>query len=217
MMKAVLEMKPNLESITFKYLMPGHSYLPNDKDFGDIERALKYNQRIYTPDDYIQIMALCKKKNSLITSQMEIDDFYSTEPLEKLIVNRKKKTRNVKVNWMKTRELGITKEDPYHIYMKSDFDREDFDCLDITRKISNRRNGGSDNPEEGVFKSHLIKLWPSRKPIAEPKLRDIISIMHLIPEDARHFYNNLTGRADHIEDDVDGFSTELDFILEDEE
>lgn len=66
-MKALLQeiKKPNSESITFKYLIPGHTYLPNDKDFGDIERALKFNQWIYTPEDYIHIMHMCKKKNPL--------------------------------------------------------------------------------------------------------------------------------------------------------
>lgn len=30
-----------------KFLVSGHSFLPNDSVFGDIEKALKYQQRLY--------------------------------------------------------------------------------------------------------------------------------------------------------------------------
>lgn len=68
--KIVLLMKTlfnsiELDNITLKYLYPGHSFLPNDRNFSDIESALKHQQRLYTPQDYINVMRTCKKKKSI--------------------------------------------------------------------------------------------------------------------------------------------------------
>lgn len=45
-----------LNTITLKNLYPGHSFLPNVRNFSDIESALKYQQRLYTPQDYINVL-----------------------------------------------------------------------------------------------------------------------------------------------------------------
>lgn len=55
----------NLETITLNFLISGHSFLPNDSDFSDIECKLKSYQRLYTPNDYIEIMKNCRKKSPL--------------------------------------------------------------------------------------------------------------------------------------------------------
>lgn len=65
MLKVILESSSkahNLESITLRFLYSGHSFLPNDSYFGDIESALKHHERLYTPEDYMQIMRTCRKK-----------------------------------------------------------------------------------------------------------------------------------------------------------
>lgn len=51
--------------------------------------------------------------------------------------------------------------------MKADFDQEEYDCVDVTRKISIRRNGSENPDSDDVFKSQLTKLWPNGNPIAE--------------------------------------------------
>lgn len=47
-LKAVLESHHTLGQITLRYLYPGHSFLPNDSDFGDIESSLKLQQCLYS-------------------------------------------------------------------------------------------------------------------------------------------------------------------------
>lgn len=51
MLKALLVDHPTLQTIKLRFLESGHSFLPNDTDFGRIECALKYHQRLYTPED----------------------------------------------------------------------------------------------------------------------------------------------------------------------
>lgn len=74
-------------------MIPGHSFLPNDIDFGYIESVLKLQQRLYTLEDYKRIMESCKKKTPRCQAK---DDFVSTLKLEKAIVNRKKDTEKTK-------------------------------------------------------------------------------------------------------------------------
>ncbi|CAH0562935.1 unnamed protein product [Brassicogethes aeneus] len=92
-LKTVLESHQSLKSICFKYLVPGHSYLPNDSDFGKIERALKNQLRVYTLQEFKNIVLSCSKKRKFVVHEMEKEEFLSTEDLEKLITNRKTDTK----------------------------------------------------------------------------------------------------------------------------
>lgn len=56
-------------------------------------------------------------------------------------------------------------------------------------------------------------MWPTGKAIPGPKLKDLKSLLHLIPNDAKGFYQTLTS-DENILDDVDGFSGEIDFQIE---
>ena len=49
----------NIEIIGHKFLLSGHSYLPNDADFGVIEMALRKKNFLYTPEDYYEIIKQC--------------------------------------------------------------------------------------------------------------------------------------------------------------
>lgn len=66
-LKYILHSSQYLEAITLKFLCSGHSFLPNDSDFGDIESALKHQQRLYLPSDYINVMKECRKKIHLLS------------------------------------------------------------------------------------------------------------------------------------------------------
>ncbi|XP_050298051.1 uncharacterized protein LOC126737272 isoform X1 [Anthonomus grandis grandis] len=89
LLKAILETHPCLKTIYFKYLIPGHSFLPNDTDFGKIERSLKYQIRLYTLNEFKQVLENCSKKNKFVTCEMTKDDFLGTLQIEKSITNRK--------------------------------------------------------------------------------------------------------------------------------
>ncbi|KAH9638297.1 hypothetical protein HF086_007400 [Spodoptera exigua] len=64
-----------------------------------------------------------------------------------------------------------------------------------------------------VFLMCYIPMWPTGKAIPGPKLKDLKSLLHLIPQDAKGFYQNLTADDDLL-DDVDGFSGVVDFEVE---
>lgn len=205
-LKSCLEETENLKKITLNYLIPGHTYLPNDKDFGDIECALKHQQRLYNQADYEQVMRKARKKNPLVVKSMLKEEFFGTCQIEKNITNRKKDVRKNKINWLETRSIQLHKDKPHSIFMSKNFNK-DYVEVDIEKK-----SRGFKRPNF-FYSPKLVSLWPDGKPISVEKLNDIQSYLQLIPPDCQDFFKNLTSSADII-DDVDGFNAGLDFDVE---
>jgi hypothetical protein len=56
--------------------MSGHSFLPNDRDFGIVEMAIRKTNFLYVPEDYYKLIAQChKKKNKFSAHQMKHEHF----------------------------------------------------------------------------------------------------------------------------------------------
>ncbi|XP_063226904.1 uncharacterized protein LOC134533326 [Bacillus rossius redtenbacheri] len=194
MLKACLEDHPSLQSVTLKFLLSGHSFLPNDADFSDIECALKHVQRLYLPAEYIEV-------------KMQSRDFFGTEKLETMVVNRKVTQEKEKINWLNIREIKIMKEEPLKIFTRTDF-QSSYSVVDLEKKPTKGRQ-----VQQFSYRSCLVPMWVGGKDIAAPKLKDLKSIMSLIPNDAKEFYRSLTGSRS-VEDDIDGFCAPLDFETE---
>ncbi|XP_047518759.1 uncharacterized protein LOC125058680 [Pieris napi] len=206
LLKVILASHPTLKVIDLNFLESGHTFLPNDTDFGKIESHLKQFQRLYTAEDYINVIKTCTKKNPLVPMKMKRNDFVSTEKLEKNITNRKMFVNKVKVNWLKTKHIQLRKENEHSFFMKTD-DNEHYQELHIGRKYK-----GSLLPLSAEL---LVPLWPEGKPITQAKLNDLKSMFNLIPEDCLLFYKNLKGMEGP--DFIEGFSGEADYELEDQD
>lgn len=89
MLKAMLNGHPTIEQIIMRFLESGHSFLPNETDFGKIECALKLQQRLYTPDN-MQVMKSCKKQKPMHVHRMKKENFMSCLNINQNISNRKK-------------------------------------------------------------------------------------------------------------------------------
>lgn len=208
LMKTVLESQPSMQKIFMRFLVSGHSFLPNDSDFSDVECALKHQQRLYVPEDYIHVMKECRRKNKFRVTRMKKADFYGTAEIEKQVTNRKVDVNKDKVSWLKAREIYLDKSKPFSIFLRENFNEDHYFELDIKKRQAGR-------PASKNFKDLLLPMWQNGKEISVPKLQDIKSIMHLIPEDCQDFYRNLVGK-EGLEDDVDGFTGPPDFEVEEE-
>lgn len=204
MMKCILEETLHLKSIRIRFLVSGHSFLPNDSDFGDVECAIKKQNKIFSPQDYINIMRTCRRKRRININRMVKDDFVSTKKLEKAIVNRKKTCEAEKINWLHIKEIKILKEKKNSIFIRAGYNDES------EYKEINIKKGKGPNVNLSTL---LEPLWPNGKEVAEAKLKDIKSYLHLIPEEDHPFYKNLIGNPNIVED-IDGYNMDLDFDLE---
>lgn len=209
MLKHIIASHPTLKKISLRFMIPGHSFLPNDSEFGDVECHLKTNQRVYTDDDYINIMKKSRRKHPFIVTKMSCEEFLSSESLESNITNRKSNTEEAKINWFTFREIEVREKEPFSIFVKSKLSDSTWQEINIFKKASRGRPCSSKN----LFSENLNLRWPNGKGISQPKMKDLKSMLHLIPNDAKPFYRKFFEDVS-IVDDIDGFNGELDFEIE---
>lgn len=147
---------------------------------------------------------------------MTKEHFISCEKLEKSVTNRKKGSGGENVNWLKLKVIESRKSEPFKIFVKSDLKQDTYVEINIKKKGNKTKSPGGSVTSRKFYSDNLNELWPQGKPISKEKLQDLKSMYHLIPKDCLSFYKNL--KSADLEDDVDGFSGELDFEvqLEDE-
>jgi len=101
MLKLVCDPSLQYSIITQKFLESGHSFLPNDSDFSDIEKRLKYYPELHSPSAWYDIIreARCPNKQPFYVIQMaesagsdNSSYFLSTKKLEQSVTNRKTDT-----------------------------------------------------------------------------------------------------------------------------
>ena len=107
----------NIKVIDHKFMVSGHSFLPNDADFGVIE-AYNKSRPIYDPDDWYEAIIMSKKKQPFHMKVMSQSEIFSVESLLKNITNRNTNNLKQPVNWLKLRWLRYTKENPLQILYK---------------------------------------------------------------------------------------------------
>lgn len=158
---------PSLETISLRFLESGHSFLPNDSDFGDVECKLKTNERIFTAEKYMEIMKDCRINNKFHVNRMSPNvDFYSVDNLLKYTINRKKDSNKAKVSWMEAHEIVMEKSNPLTIKMKKQIDGE-------SQSLNLQRKGCS---PIGFKKINLEQLWPKGRPLTPEKIKDLKSM-----------------------------------------
>lgn len=175
----------NIEVIDHKFMTSGHSYLPNDSDFGIIEKAAK-NRTMFVPNDWYEVMTTAKKKNKFILVRMDKRDFFSTAALEKVITKRKKDEENKDVNWLSIQWLRYEKNKPYKILYKYTLNTDiEFSCLNLKPTKPGRQFD---------FKNiHLQQLYNSSRVISNLKIRDMLYLLKYIPPVHHSFFAELKG------------------------
>jgi hypothetical protein len=121
MMMHLLQNHENLKTITFKFRVSGHSFLPNDSDFGDVECAMRHQQRLYLPEYIIKVMKQSRRFNKFVVSRRNRSDFIGIGTVEAGITNRKVSISGEAVSWLNTREIKLEKGHPQSLFMRSDF------------------------------------------------------------------------------------------------
>jgi len=71
--------KFEFEKITHTFLVSGHSYLPNDADFGVVERSKPKSSEIFCLDQWCKHIEACCKKNPFRVQVITADELFTTE------------------------------------------------------------------------------------------------------------------------------------------
>ena len=180
----------NIEEIDHKLLVSGHSFLPNDQDFGLIEKAKKKTNQIYVPAQWQGIVRHAKRKQPIFNVRpMTSDDFFSTSILEKTTVNRKLNTDTEKVEWLKIQWMQFRKSDKVNMFYKYSCDTDAvFSKVDFS---INRVKRGRARCVDMQRCSELQTLYPKGRKLKKAKIADLMSLLKYIPPVHHQFYYSL--------------------------
>lgn len=172
---------PELKSIQQHFYVSGHSYNSCDSSFSTIEKQKRSTQDIFSVEHWINVIRQAKKKEpKFVVTQMTKTDFFSSESLEKLIVNRKKTISGEKINWFRFQKIIYERENQF--LLKS----VDYGNGDAVQTISLAKRGSNN-----VLRKKLNYLYPDGRPISKKKYDDLQQLSKNIPEQYRSFYRLL--------------------------
>lgn len=190
-----------IKIIDHKFMVSGHSFLPNDRDFGQIEQYAKKIIK-YVPEDWYTIIRKCRSRKPFVVYEMQKDDFYGSKSLEDAVIRRKKNKDNAPVAWLKIQWLHFEKNKPYKIFYKETLNEDiPFDVIDL---LPNNRKGA---PKQ--FKNiALSPLYESSLPINDKKKKDMEELFQFIPPIHQQYFKDII--ADGSVEDI-GALEEEDF------
>lgn len=174
---------PDLNSIEQRYFIVGHSYNSCDRCFGLIEKQKKKTENIFIPAHWINVMRQAKKTDpKFIVTEMRNEDFIASDPLQSLIVNRKKSVNGQKISWNKFQSIIYDRASPFILKAK-----EVSQIEAPTIEISLQRKGVSTK----LRKVNLPLMYPNGRPIDKKKYEDLKELLKFIPKDYHSFFNAL--------------------------
>nr|CAI5828727.1 unnamed protein product [Callosobruchus analis] len=163
--------KTTVQSIDYKFLISGHTYLACDRDFDLIEKSKKSFNDIFIPSDWIKVITNARKKNPFKIITLNHTDFISTELLQKNIVNHKEALSGRPVNWLKFQWLRYQLENPYTILFKETLNSDfaEFEIIDL------KKRGKVEIIQD------LPLLYPNGREIEILKYKNLIDLLPYIP------------------------------------
>lgn len=188
-----LQQDTHISTIEQKFMTSGHSFLPNDADFGVIETFAKGKVK-NVPQDWYDDIVKCKRKKPYCLKVMGQNEIYSTAALEKSITRRRKNTLGHKVSWLKIQWLRYLKEEPFKIFYKETLNEDvSFDTIDITPARKGRRLSH-------LGSVSMDPLYPGQRPVTLAKKRDMLDLLPYIPPINHVFFTSLTTDVDTNEE-----------------
>ena len=102
-----------LQSFVLHFMQSRHSYLPNDADFGVIERAIEtVNGFMYIPQQWMEFIRKIRRRQPFTVVEIQGTDFVELDQLAKQFVNRKKASDGTPVKWLQIKSMSFTASEP---------------------------------------------------------------------------------------------------------
>ena len=185
----------------------GHSFLPNDQDFGLIEKAKQRAKPIYSVDEYIKkaVLGARSKPTPFKSIRMTSEDFVDLGIDSTNFKNLLKPvdSNGVKFCWLSIKEF-VYEKGIFGFFFRYDVNEELRLCF-----LGNP-GGRSRRPDIQIFNTPN-KMYEEGVPLKKQKWSDLQDLLQCIPPIHQNFYKGLP----HEEDDDDDLEVYPD-LTEDE-
>lgn len=164
----------NINSITHKFLVAGHTQNEGDHIHSVIERSIRQFKKrapIYVPEQYLSLVRQAKKNGKpYIVHEMGFEDFFDFKELSKDMGMKEifKNENNETIRIADVSVVKVTKANPGHLLVKTSYAQSEFMCVDV---LQQKKRGGkrvSSIPEQGTF-GPLKKAYKNKVEISEKK------------------------------------------------
>ena len=185
------------DQIDHKFLVRGHTYLPNERDFSYIEKR-KASSRVFIPKDWEKVVHEACVKNPFTVVSMDSPKFIHFSNQTKQYTNRKKdETKQPilisKALWMNfghTEDSRIVKKHPNQLRLKYLYQPEE-----PWHKVSLLKGRNKTPPSTSVV---LPEKYMHGHAIKETKLAHLKSMVPFLPP-KHQFYTDLIASAPRTE------------------
>lgn len=177
----VVHTSGNVDVVDHKSMYSGHSFLPNDREYGSIEQKKRNVGAVYVPKQWCELVKSARRKKPFIVKEMERHHFKSFSPVRAQMTNRKRNTNGDKVGWLKIQWMRFQKEHPWEMQYKHSHSE-----LEPWKTVSFKKNARG-RPAD------LRKVQPSLlhvevRQITKAKFDDLMSLLAYIPPVHHGFY-----------------------------
>ena len=182
------------QQIDHKFLVRGHTYLPNDRDFAHIEKR-KDGARVYVPSDWEKIVREARPKHPFDVIPMTSPDFLDFSQVTKQFTHRKKDTNKKpvlisKAMWMNFGQgsdtTGRVVKHPNEVWIRYSYDTDE-----PWSKLSLLKGRKKLPPSLPVT---LPEKYPNGHSIKSKKLEDLQKMIPFLPQESRQYYFDLFSR-----------------------
>lgn len=188
----------NLNSVSHKFLIRGHTQNEGDNAHSLIEKSIKRAKKsgpIYVPSQYVQIIRNAKKTGeNFKVEELNYDDFIDLKALtEEIGMNSTKTTDGNTMKLTEVRMIRFLKNSDTYEY-KTTFDEEEaWTKVLIKPKTASGRRTGRSRRENAIQNVTLKPAYLSKIPIAEQKKKDLLYLIekHVVPKQYKYFYDSI--------------------------
>ena len=119
-----------LTQVVLEFMVPGHSYLPCDRQFGILEKQFKHRECLYTPEEYREIIAEAKNTSCIMMDNEKLKNF-------KDLVNYVQHRTGKEVKFSKARLFTLYSEDQWAMHLEVPTGTERVDLNKMNRTTNN--------------------------------------------------------------------------------
>lgn len=179
----------NIQSITHKYLVKGHTQNEGDNVHSIIEKEIKRNKKsgpIYSPIQYITLIKSSRKHGKPFTvKELTYDFFVDVKNLqEKWAYNFNEDEHKNTLSWNNVKVLKFCKENCFSFCYKTSYSQSEFTMVNMRNKRKKMM------PAEEIT---TTKAFTKRLELSENKKKDLRDLVtkNLIPNYYAEFFNNI--------------------------
>ena len=155
------------QTVTFKYLETGHTFLSADSFHGLVEKHLRLRKNVYTFHDFVTVVQACAQR-----LEMQCHDFVAWD---KRVIGGK----TVKVLYLKNIQEARFRMGSWSLFFKSSHDADVFEECDCLMKKTQREIEISSNKPKTRLLPQGIPEWKKTK---------IIEILQSLMPERKHAF-----------------------------